>query len=197
MEFQQQRKYDDMGTFINGGNTFASDNTLGVVSITNPSNAQLSDDTYATSVLLITQVSNYLKVTNFLFGVPSDATITGVTLSVEKSGNTLNATVDSSVRLVKGGVISGNDKASASLWSTSDAVATYGSSTDLWGLTLTPADVNSSSFGFVINASATLAGTAQIDYVSLQIDYIGSNKPVGTVPRVQVGNGVSRNDLAT
>lgn len=165
-----------MGTFINTGGTFISDSTLGVVAITNPSNAQLSDNSYATSVLLITQISNYLKATNFNFNIPSDATINGITVSVERSSNTLNGTHDSSVKLVKGGVISGNDKASGSTWPTSDAVATYGSATDLWGLTLTPSDVNDSTFGFVIAPVADLASTAQIDQITIQVDYSGSNR---------------------
>lgn len=186
-----------MGTLgPNSGGTFASDSTLGVVAITNPSNAQISDNSYATSVLLITQISNYLKVTNFNFFIPLDATITGVTVSVERSSNTLNGTQDSSVRLVKGGAISGNDKASGSLWPTSDAVATYGSATDLWGLTLTPTDINSSGFGVVINASAALASTAQIDYVSITIDYTGSNRYGNQGAHFTVGSGMSRNEVA-
>lgn len=184
-----------MGTFgPNSGTTFASDNTLGAVAITNPSNAQFTDASYATSVLLGGQISNYLKVTAFNFGVPSDATITGITVSVTRHstvGSTMN---DSSVRLVKGGVISGNDKASATSWGTGDATVTYGSSSDLWGLSLTPTDVNISTFGVVINATAALAATVDIDSVLITVDYIGSNRPGNYGSRVQVGNGMSRNE---
>lgn len=165
-----------MGTFTNSGGTFASDNTLGAVAITNASNAQLSDNSYATSVLLLSQISNYLKVTNFNFTIPTDATITGITVSVERSSTVLNGTHDSSVKLVKGGTISGNDKASATQWPTSDGTATYGSATDLWGLSLTPADINSSGFGVVVAAVADLASTAQVDYVTITVDYQGSNR---------------------
>lgn len=180
-----------MGTFTNSGGTFASDATLGVVAMSNPSNAGTSDNSYVTAVLLLTQISNYLMATNFNFNIPLDATITGVTLSCERSSNTLNGTQDSSVRLVKGGVISGNDKASASLWPTADAVATYGSSTDLWGLTLTPTDINASNFGVVINAVATLASTLQIDYISLTVDYTGSNQPGNRIRNMSGGDGLS------
>lgn len=183
-----------MGTFTNSGGTFASDNTLGVVAMSNPTNAQISDNSYVTAVLLITQISNYLKVTNFGFTIPADATITGITASVERSSTVLNGTHDNSVRLVKGGVISGNDKASATLWPTSDATATYGSSTDLWGLTLTPSDVNASTFGMVIDAVADLASTLQIDYVSLTVDYTGSNKFGILGKRIKAGDGISVNE---
>ena len=101
-----------MGTLgPNAAGTFANDSTLGVVAMTNPSNAAISDNVYVTSVLLITQISNYLKATNFGFTIPLDATITGITVNIERSSNTLSGTVDSSLRLVKGGVISGNNKA--------------------------------------------------------------------------------------
>lgn len=185
-----------MGSFTNSGGTFASDNTLGVVSITNPTNAALSDNSYATAVLLITQISNYLKVTNFGFNIPLDATISGITVSVERSSNTLNGTHDSSVKLIKGGTISGNDKASANIWPTADAAATYGSATDLWGLTLTPANVNASDFGVVISAVADLASTMQIDYVSITVEYIGSNR--GYVKKYfKAGNGLSTTEEAS
>lgn len=181
----------------NNAGTFASDNSLGVVAITNPSNAQLSDNSYATSILLITQISNYLKATNFGFAIPSDASIAGVTVAIERSSNTLNGTHDSSIRLVKGGVISGNDKAAAGLWPTSDAVATYGSSTDLWGLTLTPTDVNLSTFGVVISSVADLASTAQIDYISMTIDYVGSNRYGNMGRRFKVSSGSFCTEMAT
>lgn len=186
-----------MGTFgPNNGNTFASDATLGVVAITNPTNAQFTDATYATAVLLGTQISNYLKATNFNFTIPNDATITGVTLSVIRHstvGSTLN---DNSVRLVKGGIISGNDKASATSWPTSDAPATYGSSTDLWGLSFIPSDINSTSFGVVISAVTTLAATADMDSVFLTVDYTGSNKPGNELRQMKVGDGMSRSEVA-
>ncbi len=39
---------------------------------------------------------------------------------------------DNEVRLVKAGTIVGSNKATSSLWPTSLATATYGSSADLW-----------------------------------------------------------------
>ena len=164
-----------MGTFTNSGLTFASDSTLGVVAITNPANASASDNAYATAILLGTQTTQYLKATNFQFAIPTDATVTGVTVSIERSSTVGSTTNDNSVKLVKGGTISGNDKATGTSWPTSDGTATYGSSTDLWGLTLTPSDINASTFGVVVSAITTLAATAQIDYISITIDYSGSN----------------------
>lgn len=186
-----------MSTQTKAGGTFATDSALGAVDWTSAGNAALSDDSRSTSILLLGQLSRYLKVTNFNFNIPLDATITGVTVSIERSTDTLNATHDNSVKLVKSGVISGNEKAVANLWPTSDATATYGSATDLWGLTFTPTIINASDFGVVVSAIADLAGTAQIDYISIAVDYIGSNRPGNDIRHISVGNGMSRNDLAS
>lgn len=55
-----------------------------------------------------------------------------------------------SVKLVKGGVNSGNDKASENTTAYpkgGDTALNFGSGADLWGNTLAPADVNASNFG--------------------------------------------------
>jgi hypothetical protein len=181
-----------MGTFGPlSAMTFATDSALGAIAWTNASNAQISDNSYATSVLLLGQITNYLKATNFGFSIPLDATITGITAGVERSSNTLNATHDNSVKLTVSGATTGNDKASANLWPTSDATATYGSSSDLWGATWTPTQINDSTFGVEVSAIADLAGTAQIDYVSITVDYTGSNRGGNMIRQVKTGNGMS------
>lgn len=170
-----------MGTLgPNNSATLANDSLLGVIAMSNSANAQLSDDSYVTAVLALGQVSQYLKATNFNFTVPLDAIITGITVEVERSATALSAVSDSSVRLVQGGVITGDNKAAGGTWPATDAYATYGSATDLWGLTLTPADVNASNFGVVVNASAALAATLQIDHVRISVSYLGSNRVTQT-----------------
>ena len=56
----------------------------------------------------------------------------------------------SSVKLVKGGVITGDEK-STGAFTTTDTVYAFGGATDLWGLALTPADVNGSTFGVAVS----------------------------------------------
>lgn len=181
-----------MGTFGPlAGTSFTVDGTVGGVTVLNPTNAGASDDSYATCALLLGQVSNYLMVTGFSFNMPSDATITGVTVKVERNATSTSAISDNSVKLVKGGVISGSDKASASTWGTSDTVATYGSATDSWGLSWTPADINASNFGCVISAISALAATVNIDFVSITIDYIGSNRSGNRIRSITGGDGLS------
>lgn len=186
-----------MGTYgpLAGG-TFATDSLVGSIAWTSAVNAQISDNSYATSVLLLAQVTNYLKITNFGFSIPTDSTIAGITVSIERSSTTLNGTHDNSIKLTVSGSVAGSDKANAGLeWPTTDAVATYGSATDLWGTTWIPSQINSSTFGVEVSAIADLAGTAQIDYVSIQVDYIGSNKSGNSRHQPQVGDGMSRSEL--
>lgn len=180
-----------MGSLTNSASSASVDGSLGGVAVLNPTNALTSDDSYATCALLLSQISNYLMVTNFNFNIPLDATITGVTVNVERNATSTSAISDNSVKLVKGGVISGSDKASASTWTTSDVVATYGSASDLWGLSLTPSDINTSTFGCVISASAALAATVNIDYVFITIGYTGSNQSGNRVRNMSGGDGLS------
>lgn len=188
-----------MGTLgPNSSGTIVDDATIGTISITNVTNAAASDNLYATIVMLLSQVGHYIKATNFGFAIPTDATITGVTVEVEKSSTALAALEDNSIKLVKTGAITGNEKAVAGAWPTSDAYSTYGSSSDLWGLALTPADINASTFGVAVSAKASLlAGTAQIDHIRITVDYTGSNKPGNAYRRVSVGDGMGRSESAT
>jgi hypothetical protein len=64
------------------------------------------------------------------------------------------ATNFNSVRLVKGGVISGDNKATGSI-TTSDAYYSFGGAADKWGLTLTESDVEASTFGVVVSFNGT------------------------------------------
>jgi len=152
-------------------NNFTSNSTVGAVAWTNPSNAQLQDNTYATSTLLITQQSNYLRAKNFTWGVPATATIRGIKVELERSADTLSAISDTSVRLMLHNGTIGSDRSNATTWTTSDQLVTYGNATDLWGLPLTPTLLNNSDFGFVISVTGGAAGTAQVDSINMTVYY--------------------------
>ncbi|MCT4562066.1 MAG: hypothetical protein N4A41_11895 [Crocinitomicaceae bacterium] len=170
----------------NNAGSFTNDASVGTLTFSNPTNGLLSDDSYA-SVLAITlgpTNSQYLKATNFGFSIPADATIKGVTAQIEKSQLSLTAllgiqsVVDNAVRLVKSGVATGNNKAAAGNWAYTDATTTYGSSSDLWGLTLTPSDVNNSNFGVAISSTMTgifaivnVLPVAYVDQVTMSVTY--------------------------
>lgn len=163
----------------NSPSTLANDNSIGSVAWSNPSNAGASDNSYATAVLTTGTIGNYLKATNFGFSIPSGATIDGIVVEIEKKGSVNSGPariVDNVVKLVIGGTITGNNKASASAWPTSDTVASYGTSTDLWGTTPTDSDINASTFGVVLaprNASIKMSITASVDHMKITVYYTG------------------------
>lgn len=185
-------------TLATNGGTFASDSTIGTIAIANPSNVGSSDNSYATAVLLLNEVSNYLKATNFGFTVPIHSAIDGITVEIERNSTVLNSVTDSSIRLVlPSGSISSTNKSAGATWPNADAYATFGSSTDTWSETLRPIDVNDKNFGVVISGTATLlGGTAQIDHVRITINYTQLAMPHNISRVARVGNGMSRSEVA-
>jgi hypothetical protein len=144
---------------------------IGSVAWSNPTNIYTSNNVYATTSG--GTATNYLKATNFGFSVPSDAVIEGIVVSVERKSSATNRISDTEIKLLKAGTIVGNDKASSSFWPTSDAVASYGSSSDLWGETWTYSDINDTNFGVVLAADATqtVGTTYSVDYISITVYY--------------------------
>jgi hypothetical protein len=118
--------------------------------------------------------SYYLQGTNFQFSIPSDATINGVVVEVKKKSPTGGSHFyDQSVRLMQGGDIVGDDKADAGSWPQGFGVTTYGSSSDLWGLSWTPSQINSYQFGVVFAARDTADSSAvgSVDYIRVTVYY--------------------------
>lgn len=160
--------------------TFASDSTVGTVSWSNPTNASASDDTDA-NARVDSNNSHYLKATDCGFQVPTGAIIDGIQLRVEKAeGDSLHNIVDNSVRVLKGGVYTGDDKASGTEWSTTDAYTSYGGSSDLWGTTWTAADINAADFGAGISANGGSSGAdAFVDHIEIIVSYTEPITPTG------------------
>ena len=146
-------------------------------------NAQLSrfeDGSYALAFnsTLFSQFTNVLLVTNFGFNIPSDAVIEGVVVGVRRSA-VGNVTI-SAIGLA--GVFA-FDKSDEALWPASFEYKDYGSPTDLWGASLTPALVNGSGFGASLTAQlAAPSGStieARVDHIRMTIYYTVSR----TMPR--------------
>jgi len=156
--------------------TVVDDNATGTIEWINPMNATTSDNVYADAFLLdFSPISHYLKATNFGFSIPTDNIITGILVEVEKRGDQDSPYVfifDNAVRIVKGGVIGITDKSNGSVWSPTDTYISHGSSSDLWGETWTPADINNANFGFAISAkniSATSHRHASVDHIRITV----------------------------
>jgi hypothetical protein len=167
--YSQSQGPNNAATFINVALTGSAK------AWTNAANAATTNNTRATTTNLGGSggaYSDYLQLTNFGFSIPTNATILGIVVAVERDDPNGN-TIDNAVRIVKGNVIGSTDKSLAAAWPTTDAYQSYGTSTDLWGETWTPADINSVNFGFAISARK-LAGGAQngrIDHIQVTVHY--------------------------
>lgn len=127
--------------------------------------------------------SYWLKCVSYGFAIPSGATITGVRVNVErKSSSTDNGgSRDAGMRLVKAGVIGATDRATATIYTTSDVTETHGTATDLWGDSWTPADINNANFGAAfMTTKPSSSGSAQtvgVDVITILVDYIADTTP--------------------
>ena len=87
------------------------------------------------------------------------------------SGFTYTDVKDTHVSLVKGGSVVGNNYAlTGTPWPLAATAQTYGSSSDMWNTTLTPADVNAANFGVAVAANVG-AGHANIQSVDVTVYY--------------------------
>jgi len=163
---------------------------VGTVAWTNPANALTNNDTYATVTLNSGAISHHLKTTGYGFAIPTDATITGIQLTIDRytSGPVGSTRIrDSEVRLVKAGTVIGDNKAATSTdWPRSGATTNYGSTSNLWGTTWTPTDINDSTFGaaLAVTTPNTSNRTAYVDYLAITVTYTR-----GTTTTVDCGGG--------
>jgi hypothetical protein len=132
--------------------------------------------------------TKFIKATDYGFALPEGGT--GVTIegveALIKRGTESGGIVDADLYLVKGGAIktATTNKASTNAWPRGHAdvegknatgllTATYGGPTDLWGNTLSPADVISNGIGlaFACKTGPSGNGVALIDVMKLRIYY--------------------------
>jgi hypothetical protein len=145
--------WSSLGSIVSSNNFYASSTNI-------PANGGQSAD---------------LNAMGFGFNIPSTATILGIRVEIERLANASSSIVDRDVLLLKAGVPSGSDKANTgATWPTSTITPQYGGSTDLWGTTWTPAQINASNFGVrlrVTNSNSASSRTAQVDHVAITVWY--------------------------
>jgi hypothetical protein len=134
-------------------NTGANFNDGGAKDWTNPQNVQGPTPATAATVLLDNNgdTSQRLRCSNYGLSIPSGALIAGVRFTVSASSANNNRQYWNSVKLLKGGVETGVEKIT-SLPGNQTAINSlfpwpFGGQSDLWGTSLTAADVNSPDFG--------------------------------------------------
>ena len=128
----------------------------------NPGNVVADDTNYATVTLDNNQDSNYLYASNFGFSIPTGSTITGITVNINRMGSALHHIRDYRLYMTKDGVnTTGNNLGLTTTdWPTTGLqTATYGGTSNLWGTTWTPAQINSSSFGVLLAVRGTSTNT--------------------------------------
>lgn len=158
---------------VTGNVNFGSSNNWA-----NPNRATLSDDLYARVQLASGEVSKYLSVSDYGFIIPPGATIDGIEVKIEGHQEDFLANfADASIVLTQYGTIVGADRAGTGYYDDKDYVNVYGSATDLWGATWTPADVMDPGFG-VMYSVTRLSGTGTyymyVDYVEVTVYYSGT-----------------------
>ena len=121
-----------------------------------------------------TAYSERLQGWDFDFSIPSNATITGIQVEIERNADGANAIKDEEVKLLKNGALTGSNMKLGSWWANgSSEVATYGGSDNLWGSTWTPADINNNNFGVSLACRnyQNYGRLAQVDYVRITVTY--------------------------
>lgn len=162
----------------NSGSSFVDDASVGTIAWTSPANVGARDNTNAAAALTLGTTSHYLLATGFGFAVPAQLTVLGVIVEILRNG-TLNQNVtDASVRLVRAGVVVGDERANVTAayqWpDLSQRYRRYGAAVDLWGVPwLTPADVNDIGFGIAVSATDVFdegfGANALIDHVQITL----------------------------
>lgn len=149
---------------------------IGTVAWANPGNITDPDSPYATASVSAGNTTNYLRGTNYGFNIPSNATILGIQVAIRRTSNqSLGYGMrDNVVSLVKDNTIVGNNLATTSIWPTSFGIANYGGTSNLWGTTWTPADINNANFGVVLSATSTMifsTSSPNVDYLRITVTY--------------------------
>ncbi|NLH78488.1 MAG: hypothetical protein GX465_15765 [Acidobacteria bacterium] len=175
----------------NSPGTMARVSDGGAVAWSNWDDAKTSDNAYATALIASGDATTWiLQATNFGFAIPTGATINGVAVSVERRAisSTGSYVVDHTIKLYKGGVLSGDNKADTTTkWPTSDGSVSYGGAADLFGITLTADDVNAADFGVGLKSRLVRSGKgltyAYVDHITITVTYTEGGGAPASVPR--------------
>ncbi len=160
--------FPSTGTNSGGGGTAWS----------NPTRVTANDNSSASVAGTGTAFDQSLYATGYGFSIPSNATILGIQVTIGRyasSGGGGGNIRDNLVQLIQNGSVGGNNNgATTTSWPTSETAANYGSTTDLWGSTWTPALINASNFGVALrvnNSSTFTSRTAYVDYITVTVTY--------------------------
>jgi len=142
-----------------------------------PTNALLNNDNiFATVGFSGAGVKNsqYLSGTNYGFTIPSEATIIGISASIGRYQNDTgggNDIKDFELNLLKGGTVYGSNYADPGEWPKRETEKIYGGTSDTWGASWTPADINNTNFGVSLRVNSSNNRTGYVDYMRIAVTY--------------------------
>lgn len=155
----------------NTGNVFVGTGEnnagIGATAWTNPGNIVSDNTTDATCNAAAS--SQYLVGRNCSFDIPDMAVIKGVTVRIEASEHSTGTESLNAQLQNDSGTLFGSSK-STTISGTAKAVYTYGSASDLWSATITPAIVRDADFG--VRFWFTTAHDIRVDYVTIAIEFV-------------------------
>ena len=168
-----------------GNNNATSNLNGGTIDWSDLSNIEAYNDQFAVATSTSTALT-YRILCRRNIGIPSDATILGLIClvgAISTHQDATNYVVDNEVRFMKNdGTLSATNHAdTVTKWplgregipsTTVDSAIMYGSNTDLWGETWTPADINGAGFGVVFAVDIVSDGTevsAMIDRLQVYV----------------------------
>lgn len=148
---------------------------IGTIAWNNPGRAAASDNNRASASLNDNQASHYLRCADYGFSIPAEATIDGLTVSIERRASSTSRIRDNAVRMVKSGTIQSANRATSNYYTTSDTYEDHGGPTDLWDTAWTATDINDANFGAALSAiKPTTAGggtTVEVDHMEITVHY--------------------------
>lgn len=143
-----------------------------------PSNAQAEDNSFATFTSANPNGdSPRLYVHGFGFSIPSNATITGITVRVKMKTTASPDNLKIIAGLTKDGSTTLGAQAALVSPQTTNTSYTLGSPTDLWGQSFLPNDLNNSNFGVTLicaNGPSSTSVTWSVDVIQVTVSYFGA-----------------------
>lgn len=140
----------------------------------NVSDALTDNALYAFSTFDSTgTVTKYLYLSDYNFSIPSDATVTGFTVTVQKraSGTAQDHFVGLAYPDGTNVSITFPGKQEGTNWTSGEGTSNYGNSNDPWNKTWTYSEVNDQNFGVVISAQGASGSSPLIDTVKIAVAY--------------------------
>ena len=141
-----------------------------------PNRAITSDGSYADPGTV--GITKTIQATAFGFSIPSSHTVMGIKVFEGRTSHPNHAATSVISRLIKNGVITGYNYSWQNITqdftnggATTVSTTTFGGIRDTFGVSLTPADVNSPNFGYAcaINVTNATGGTGFYDFIKMDV----------------------------